>query len=318
MTAESRSGFVLAIPAYNEVESMIPLFDALRKTWLDHELGGEILLIDDGSTDGTASAAVEAARNFPVPVRIERHSANCGKTEAMVTASTATRQRYIVLFDADLQHTPDDIPRFLDKLREGYDVVTGRKQGPYEKRFVSVIYNWLSRKLFRVPVHDLNSMKAFRRDILDVIPLRHDWHRFFVVLAHDHGYRVTEIPIRLYPRRFGTSKYSGTGRILAGVLDLLSVKMLTSILRRPLVFFGTLGIVLGASGFAVGIVALYFRFGLNQGYRPLLYLVILLLILGVLLFSLGVLAEGIVQVRDRVEHLERRLLDSDKPPGTEG
>jgi dolichol-phosphate mannosyltransferase len=94
--------------------------------------------------------------------------------------------------------------------------------------------------------------------------------------------------------------------------------MLTSILRRPLVFFGTLGIVLGTSGFAVGIVALYFRFGLGQGYRPLLYLVILLLILGVLLFSLGVLAEGIVQVRDRVEHLERRLLDVDKPPGTEG
>ncbi len=297
---------------------MVPLFDALRKTWRDHDLGGEVVLVDDGSTDGTASAAQEAARGFPVRVRVERHTENLGKTEAMVTASAATRQPHIVLFDADLQHTSDEIPRFLDKLDEGYDVVTGWKQGAYEKHFVSVVYNWLSQKLFRVPVHDLNSMKAFRRDILDVIPLRHDWHRFFVVLAHDRGYRLAEIPIRLYPRQFGTSKYSGAGRILAGVLDLLSVKMLTSILRRPFVFFGTLGSVLGASGVVVGAVALYLRFGLGQGYRPLLYLVILLIVLGVLFFSLGVLAEGIAGVRDRVEHLERRLLDADKPPGTEG
>ncbi|MEJ2151400.1 MAG: glycosyltransferase family 2 protein [Gemmatimonadota bacterium] len=318
MTEESRGRFALAIPAYNEAENMVPLFDALRKTWRDHDLGGEVVLIDDGSTDGTASAARKAARDFPVRVRIERHAENRGKTEAIVTASGATKQPHIVLFDADLQHAPDEIPRFLDKLDEGYDVVTGWKQGTYEKHFVSGVYNWLSQKLFRVPVHDLNSMKAFRRDILDVIPLRHDWHRFFVVLAHDRGYRLAEIPIRLYPRQFGTSKYSGTGRILAGVLDLLSVKMLTSILRRPLVFFGTLGSILGASGVVVGAIALYLRFGLGQGYRPLLYLVILLIVLGALFFSLGVLAEGIAGVRDRVEHLERRLLDADKPPGTEG
>lgn len=318
MTEGSRDRFALAIPAFNEVENMVPLFDALRETWREHDLGGEVVLVDDGSTDGTAAVAREAARDFPVRVRIERHTENRGKTEAMVTASHATRQQHIVLFDADLQHTPDEIPRFLDKLDEGYDVVTGWKQGAYEKRFVSVVYNWLSQKLFRVPVHDLNSMKAFRRDILDVIPLRHDWHRFFVVLAHDRGYRLAEIPIRLYPRRFGTSKYSGAGRILAGVLDLLSVKMLTSILRRPFVFFGTLGSILGASGVIVGVVALYLRFGLGQGYRPLLYLVILLVVLGALFFSLGVLAEGIASVRDRVEHLERRLLEADKPPGTEG
>lgn len=312
-----RREFALAIPAYNEVENMAPLFSALERTWREHALGGEVIVVDDGSEDGTLEAARRAAAGFPGPVRIERHAVNRGKTEALITASGATRQPLLVLFDADLQHTTDEIPRFLDKLGEGYDIVTGWKQGRYEKRFVSNVYNWLSQWLFRVPVHDLNSMKAFRRQILDRIPLRHDWHRFFVVLAHDLGYRVTEIPITLYPRQFGESKYTGKARILGGVLDLMSVKLLTSLLRKPFVFFGTAGAALGAAGFGVGIVAFYMRFVLGQGYRPLLYLVILLLVLGVLFMALGILAEGIVQVRDRVEHLERRLLD-EKRWGGEG
>ncbi|HET9581638.1 MAG TPA: glycosyltransferase family 2 protein [Gemmatimonadota bacterium] len=323
MTGRSRNGspredFSLVVPAYNEAENMAPLFEALAETWRRNGLAGEVILVDDGSADGTAEAAGRAAQGFPSPVRIERHPVNLGKTEAMVTAALATRRRWLVLFDADLQHSADEIPRFLDKLSEGYDVVTGWKQGRYEKRLVSGIYNRLSRWLFRVPVHDLNSMKAFRRDVIDQIPLRHDWHRFFVVLAHDRGYRVGEIPITLYPRRFGASKYSGAGRIVAGTLDLASVKVITTLLQKPLVFFGTLGALLGGSGLVVGLIALYYRFWLGQGYRPLLYLVILLVVLGTLFFALGVLAEGIVQVRDRVEHLERRLGATADRSGTEG
>lgn len=316
--ADLRDAFALAVPAFDEAVNMGPLFEALARTWRDHGLGGEVVLVDDGSRDGTAEAAAAAARGFPSPVRIERHAVNRGKTEAMVTAASATGRRFLVLFDADLQHSPEEIPRFLEKLAEGYDVVTGWKQGHYEKRLVSGVYNWLSQKLFRVPVHDLNSMKAFRRDILDAIPLRHDWHRFFVVLAHDRGYRVGEIPITLYPRRFGDSKYSGPGRVVMGALDLLSVKMLTSLLQKPFVFFGTLGAGLGLAGFAVGAIALYYRFALQQGYRPLLYLVILLVVLGVLFLALGILAEGIVQVRDRLEHLERRLLGTGDRSGDAG
>ena len=315
MRRSPADGFALAVPAYNEAENMGPLFEALARTWREHALEGEVVVVDDGSTDGTADAAAEAARGFPASVRIERHAENRGKTEAMVTAAAATRRPFLVLFDADLQHSPEEIPRFLEKLAEGYDVVTGWKQGRYEKRFVSGVYNWLSQRLFRVPVHDLNSMKAFRRDILQAIPLRHDWHRFFVVLAHDLGYRVGEIPITLYPRRYGASKYSGLGRVVMGTLDLLSVKMLTSLLRKPFVFFGTLGAGLGASGIIVGLVALYYRFALGQGYRPLLYLVVLLLVLGVLFLALGILAEGIVQVRERIDHLERRLLGAGESAG---
>lgn len=313
-----RDEFALAVPAYNEVDNMAPLFEALARTWRDHRLTGEVVLVDDGSTDGTADAARSAALGFPAPVRIESHAVRQGKTAAMVTAAGATRRRFLVLFDADLQHSPEEIPRFLDKLAEGFDIVTGWKKGRYEKRLVSSVYNWLSQKLFRVPVHDLNSMKAFRRDILESIPLRHDWHRFFVVLAHDRGYRVGEIPITLYPRRFGDSKYSGPGRVVMGALDLLSVKMLTSLLQKPFVFFGTLGAGLGLAGFAVGAIALYYRFALQQGYRPLLYLVILLVVLGVLFLALGILAEGIVQVRDRLEHLERRLLGTGDRSGDAG
>lgn len=310
-----RTDFALAIPAYNEVDNMRPLFTALEQTWRAHRLGGEVIVVDDGSDDGTLDAARTAAEGFPAPVQIVRHVENRGKTEALVTASGVTRQTFIVLFDADLQHTTDEIPRFLDKLGEGYDVVTGWKQGRYEKRIVSGAYNWISQKVFGVPVHDMNSMKAFRREILDRIPLRHDWHRFFVVLAHDLGYRLTEIPITLYPRRFGEPKYTGKGRILGGVVDLMSVKILTSLFRKPLVFFGTAGALLGAAGFGVGVIALYLRFALSQGYRPLLYLVILLVVLGMLLLALGIIAEGIVQVRDRVEHLERRLLDEQRWEG---
>jgi glycosyltransferase involved in cell wall biosynthesis len=248
-----------------------------------------------------------AAQGFPGKVRVLRHAKNRGKTEALVTGAAATPRRWLVLFDADLQHTTEEIPRFLDRLGEGFDVVTGWKQGPYEKRLVSGAYNWLSRRLFDVPVHDLNAMKAFRRDVLDELPLRHDWHRFFVVLAHDRGYSVGEIPIELHPRTRGRAKYSGWGRIVVGSLDLLAVKTLTSFLRKPLLLFGTSGAILSLLGVVIGAIALWYRFALGQGYRPLLYLVTLLIVLGMLLFALGFLAEAVAQVRDRIDQVERRL-----------
>jgi glycosyltransferase involved in cell wall biosynthesis len=310
-----RSDFAVIVPAYDEVENVPALFEALSETWRKHGLKGEIVLVDDGSTDGTAEAVRAAANGFPAKVKVVRHARNRGKTEALVTGAAATTRRWLVLFDADLQHSTEEIPRFLDRLGEGFDVVTGWKQGRYEKRLVSGTYNWLSRRLFDVPVHDLNAMKAFRREVLDELPLRHDWHRFFVVLAHDRGYRVGEIPIELYPRTRGRAKYSGWGRIIVGSLDLLAVKTLTSFLRKPMLLFGTSGAILAVLGVVVGAIALWYRFALGQGYRPLLYLVTLLIVLGVLLFALGFLAEAVAQVRDRVDQVERRLARRDREAG---
>jgi glycosyltransferase involved in cell wall biosynthesis len=189
-----------------------------------------------------------------------RHRTNLGKTEALVTAAAATERKYLVLFDADLQHLPEEIPRFLAKLQEGWDMVTGRKIGDYQKPLVSGIYNSLSRRIFNIPVSDLNSMKAFRREVLRELPLRHDWHRFFVVLAHARGYSVSEIDIRLHPRRAGVSKYSGRFRIVVGLMDLLSVWFLLLFSRKPLLLFGFTGSVLILLGLAVGVVAFYLRF----------------------------------------------------------
>lgn len=300
-----RRDFALIVPAYNEADNMPDLVRELRATWERHGLAGEVVLVDDGSTDGTAARAEEEAAGWD-RLKVVRHRRNFGKTEAMVTAADATDAGWLVLFDADLQHDTEEIPRFLDRLGEGWDIVTGRKVGAYEKRAVSSTYNRLSRALFKVPVSDLNSMKGFRREIIEEIPLRHDWHRFFVVLAHQRGYTVTEIDITLRPRRHGVAKYSARSRIVVGVLDLVSVAFFLFFARKPMIFFGLSGLVMAALGFLVGIVTVVLRVQQLMppfGFRPLLYLVILLETLGFLLLGFGFLAEMIAQQRAEIDLL---------------
>lgn len=297
-----RRDFAVVIPAFNEAPVIPDLIAELRDAFAAHDLHGEILLVDDGSTDGTGDLARREAREWPL-LRVLTHRTNLGKTEAMSTAARATDRTYLVLFDADLQHLPEEIPRFLEKLDEGWDIVTGRKVGAYNKRAVSSIYNALSRRIFRVPVTDLNSMKAFRRDILEELNLRHDWHRFFVVLACARGYTISEIDIELHPRRAGVSKYTGSFRIVSGVLDLLSVWFLLFVSRKPLILFGLSGITLISLGLIVGVVAFYLRFAQDFGFRPLLYLVILLETVGFLMVGIGLIAEMVAQLREEVDSL---------------
>jgi glycosyltransferase involved in cell wall biosynthesis len=310
-----RRDFAVVVPAYNEAPVVPDLIRELRETFEALDLAGEVIVVDDGSTDGTADVVGREGAGWEA-LTVLQHRTNLGKTEAMVTAAAHTDRTWLVLFDADLQHRPEEIPRFLAKLQEGWDIVTGRKVGPYGKRGVSTVYNRLSRRIFQVPVSDLNSMKAFRRDILDGMALRHDWHRFFVVLAHARGYRVTEIDVELLPRRAGESKFTGPLRILVGMLDLLSVWFLLWFSRKPLLLFGATGFALAALGVLVGVVAVYLRFlhpllGFApyippMGYRPLLYLVMLLETLGALLLGFGLVSEQVAQVRAELEDLRRK------------
>lgn len=308
-----RRRFAVIVPAYNEAENVPELVSELRGTFERHGLEGEVVLVDDGSTDGTAERAEAAATGWD-RFKVVRHRRNFGKTEALLTGAEATDAEWLVLYDADLQHDTEEIPRYLDELSEGWDIVTGRKVGEYEKASVSRTYNRMSRTLFRVPVSDLNSMKAFRREVLDEVPLRHDWHRFFVVIAHDRGFTVTEIDIKLHPRRHGEAKYSAHSRIVVGLLDLMAVAFFLFFSRKPMMFFGLSGMVTAGLGVLVGLVTIVLRIAQVMppfGFRPLLYLVILLETLGFLLFGFGLVAEMMAQQHTELDHLRRHLNRSD-------
>jgi hypothetical protein len=193
----------------------------------------------------------------------------------------------------------------LARIYQGADLVAGWKQGKYNKRFISYFYNKLCRILFGLKIHDLNSVKAFKKEVAKSLSARKDWHRYMVVTAAEKGYVIDEVKVKLYPRKHGKSKF-GIGRILGGVLDLFSVKFQITFLKQPLRFFGTWGIITGGAGFVMGLVALYLRFFTSYGSRTLLFPTILLILAGLMLFMIGFLAEVLVGLKEEIESLKSK------------
>lgn len=293
------------VPAKDEAENLPLFMEQAEAAFAGSPVRYEVIVVDDGSVDGTWTLLQELAARYPF-LRAVRHRSRRGIADALRTGYLHARGRVLVFYPADLQFKPADIPRLVAPiLADDADMVTGFKEGKYEKAFVSGIYNRLSRTLFNVPVRDLNSVKAYRREVMDVLPVRPDWHRYMVVLAAAQGFHVTEIPVPLFPRHAGKSKFATWHRIPVGVLDMLAVWFELRFGQKPLLLFGMLGAALFAVGALTGVVALIFIRVL--GVRWLWTLVQTCLILGSVFFATGLLGEQIAGQRAEARELRRRV-----------
>jgi glycosyltransferase involved in cell wall biosynthesis len=290
----------VVIPVYNEADALPELYRALANALDRLPQAAEIIFADDGSRDGSAAALDAFAEGDP-RVRVLHLSRNYGQTAALMAAIQNSTGDVIIPMDGDGQNDPADIPRLLDKLAEGYDVVSGwrtsRQDDALTRRLPSVIANWLISALLRVPLHDYGcTLKAYRREVVEDIRLYGEMHRFIPIYAAWEGARVTELAVTHHPRKFGKSKY-GIGRIARVLLDLLIVYYIDRAFDRPIQFFGKLG--LGFLVFAVAIfgwaVALKYAWGVTLIQTPLPLLAATIGLSGVLFLLLGIIAE--VQAR---------------------
>ena len=312
----------IVIPAYNEAESLPVLLEQIQvvlKTHAYHR--AEVIIINDGSTDATAEVLdVLSAQPQQPPIRVIHFRRNQGKAEALMAGFAAATGYIVITMDADLQDDPGEIPKLLDTLNtENYDVVSGWKyprKDPLEKRVFSFFFNRITAFFTGVKLHDINcGFKAYRAEVVKELHLYGDLHRYIPILAHQVGYKVGEVKVKHHPRRFGVSKY-GFKRIPKGFFDLFTVLFLTKYLKRPLHVFGTIGAVVAFIGVLIGLyLAVLWVIEGGVGFRPLLMLSVLMIILGIQFFSIGLLGELVIGL---ISRLERRVIgkktDAERTP----
>ncbi len=310
----SKPAVSVLVPAKDEVENLPMFMQQCDEVFRGRPEKYEVIVINDGSSDGSAAVLDELSAKYPF-LRVVTHRSQRGIADALRSGFLAAEADVLVFFPADLQFKPEDIPRLVAPILAGEsDMVTGYKQGAYEKAFVSGIYNKLSRTLFHVPVRDLNNVKAYRREIMEDQPVRPDWHRYMIVLAAAQGYTVTEIPVPLYPRHAGKSKF-GISRIPVGVIDMLAVWFELRFGRKPLLAFGMVGAGLFAIGFLAGLANII-MIATDHGLfavRSVWTIIQTCLILGSIFFATGLLGEQIAVMRAEQREL-RRLIDERRPP----
>ncbi len=299
------------IPAMNEEESIETLHAEIVKELIKLKMSYEIIFVDDGSTDKTFEVFTKLHRRNK-NVKVIKHRGNWQKAIALRNGFDLAKGKIIFTLDADLQDNPKEIRKFLAKLDEGYDLVSGWKKtrnDPLSKLISTKLYNGVVRKLTGLPIHDVNcGFKAFRREVIENIDFYGDLFRLIPVIAHKQNFKVGEVVVEHRKRKFGKTKF-GLERSYKGGLDLLTVFFLTGYLRRPGHFFGGAGLISFAGGFVIGMYITYLRIttGGIQFRQPLLFLGILLMVIGVQLVTTGLLAEMIINVTNKNEGSGRRI-----------
>ncbi len=286
----------VVLPVYNEIDSLPALLASITETLESTNLSYEIILVDDGSSDGSAQWLKEAPTKYPTVISILLRR-NYGQTPAMAAGFDYAQGQAIVTLDSDLQNDPADIPLLLAKLDEGYDLVSGWRKQRQDKfltrRLPSIVANRLIALVTGVHLHDYGcSLKAYRAELLADMNLYGELHRFLPALAFIEGARITELPVRHHPRRYGQSKY-GLGRTFRVAMDLLTIWFMKKFLTRPMHVFGLFGLLSMFLGSLLGGYLTFVKIFLGEsiGNRPLLILAVVLLLAGVQLFSFGLLAE---------------------------
>jgi glycosyltransferase involved in cell wall biosynthesis len=284
------------VPVYNEEESVEPLVRETQSALASTEKSYELILVDDGSTDGTYPILCRLHKGEP-GLKIIRFKRNFGQTAALAAGLAHARGEVIVAMDGDGQNDPKDIPALLRKLEEGFDLVNGwrfPRQDPFwNRRLPSQIANRMISWMTQVRLHDYGcTLKAIRRDIAKDLKLYGEMHRFIPAVAYERGAKIAEIQVHHRPRRWGKSKY-GINRTFRVILDLLTVKFMLNYATRPLHIFGLMGLTSGGLGFLIGIYLSFQKifYGIEIGRRPLLLLGALLILIGGQFISMGLLGE---------------------------
>lgn len=291
------------IPTKDEQDSLVSLYEELMNTMKKIDTNYEIIFVDDGSVDDTYEE-LKRLHNLDKRVTVVRLRGNFGKSIALQTGFNLAKGEIILTLDADLQDNPQEIPRFLDKINEGYDLVSGWKKirhDPISKVIPSRIINFIARTITGVPIHDLNcGFKAYKREVTETLNLYGELYRFIPIFAAKENFLVGEIAVVHRARKYGKTKF-GWGRGVKGVLDLITVVFLTGYLRRPGHFFGGIGLISFIVGFIVGLYITYLRLttGTIQDRGPLLFLGMLLMIIGIQLISTGLLAEMLLSFNQK-------------------
>ena len=304
----------ILVPAFNEQGNILPTAERIMSALAAQNIQGEILFIDDGSRDETFAEMQRAAQRYAC-VRVARHAHNRGLSYALSTGFEAMTGEVALFLPADLQFAPEQvIPKLLGKIAEGYDVAVGYKTTAETgwRALGSRASNWMMRVLFAVPVHHLNSVRAFRAEVVQNLELRSEWHALMIPIIAAQGWRIGEVPVTVYPRARGVSKFNPRSFVYA-FFDLIAVKFLLTFSERPMMLFGTLGLALFAISLACGVYVVLDWFARGFGFlRPLSAIGGIAFLAGLFLFLVGFLAELVVTLQQSIRGQGQRLREIEK------